>query len=932
MPELSIAAKTLWAKKSKSDYMLWLPLVMHMSDSAWMARKLWRRWLPQSLKDLLTENIGEESEAEKLLMFLGAVHDLGKATPLFQAKTSFLRNDDLDNRIYEKLKLAGVDLPLYRKFSNNAVSPHALATQLILEKAGCNVNIASILGAHHGKPQNIQMLQNNTMETFPENYYYKDKHFWEVIHEELIGFSLQLAGFENLNILPKANLGQQVILSALVIMIDWLVSNENYFPNMSLEEKANTDVSKTRVENAWNSLNFAYPWQASNEYFGKDIFKERFGEDFKARAVQESLIELAKKIDKPGILVLEAPMGVGKTEAALACAEIFANKSKCSGIFFALPTQATSDGIFPRLIDWLKYLLQDNEKHSIRLAHGKAQFNEQYQELKNFSGSINIDEDIDTNISVNSWFEGQKQSLLADFVVGTIDQLLMAALKQKHCMLRHLGLAGKVVIIDECHAYDAYMSKYLMRILNWLGAYQVPVIVLSATLPALKRQSVIEAYLGCSFTPAIQDDPLGLSVEANEQKKLPSWCTSREYPLVTYTDGKGVLQSLLPMEKINKEVEIRYCDDSELIDKLKELLSDGGCAGIIVNTVKRSQEIADRLRQVFGIEIIKLFHSRFLAPERIKKEQELMSLLGKPARDSKRPYKIIVVGTQVLEQSLDIDFDILFTDLCPMDLLLQRTGRLQRHQRNRPLNFAKAKCFVIKTNEENFGKANEVIYGKYLLMRTNALLPKVLKLPKSISELVQDTYDDNVPISHEPDGYQEAKEQWNSILDNKEQKASTFLLNRYPEKDQRKTMVDWLYTSYDTSEKYGEAAVRDTDESIEVLLIRKKVETGYSLLWQDTEIELDQLKLPDKETAQLLARQRIRLPGVLCSKWMIKDTIEQLESNNQLLLQEWQKSPWLNGELFLILDEKYEAYLNGYCLAYNKDDGLIYKKESDKGD
>ena len=161
-------------------------------------------------------------------------------------------------------------------------------------------------------------------------------------------------------------------------------------------------------------------------------------------------------------------MGAGKTEAALVCAEILAAKTKRTGVFFALPTQATSDGIFPRLLDWIKNLDTDSV-HAIELAHGKAQFNEDYQALRLFGGDANVGEDEDDGVIVHQWFGGPKKTLLADFVAGTIDQLLLAALKQKHVMLRHLGLAGKVVVIDECHAYDAYMGQYLYRALNWLG-------------------------------------------------------------------------------------------------------------------------------------------------------------------------------------------------------------------------------------------------------------------------------------------------------------------------------------------------------------------------------------------------------------------------------------------------------------------------------
>ncbi|MHB1418236.1 MAG: DEAD/DEAH box helicase family protein [Bacillota bacterium] len=186
-----------------------------------------------------------------------------------------------------------------------------------------------------------------------------------------------------------------------------------------------------------------------------DLYWERLA--FASNAVQSIAVQTAATILAPGILVLEVPMGVGKTEAALVAAEIFAAKAKRKGVFFALPTQATSDEIFPRILKWVEKL-DSEELHSMRLMHGKAQFNEAYH---NLVGGVNVGEDEDGGVIVHKWFEGRKKAMLDDFVVETIDQLLLAALKQKHVTLRHLGLANKVVIIDECHAYDAYMSQYL---------------------------------------------------------------------------------------------------------------------------------------------------------------------------------------------------------------------------------------------------------------------------------------------------------------------------------------------------------------------------------------------------------------------------------------------------------------------------------------
>mgnify|MGYP003759495267 CR=1 FL=1 len=923
LKNLSRAAHTLWAKKSSKDgNLLWLPLTMHMIDTAAIAQKLWNCWLPDGVKQIIAAGIPEEC-CTRLFVFLAAAHDLGKATPVFQSKQARPPCHELDERIAEKLRSGCLPIKPHYEFLNANRTPHALATQILLEHAGCCRNAAVILGAHHGKPPDILVLSSSNIDTYEFNYHLENsgKKAWSDIQQELIDFALDLAGFSSIKDIPMPNMAAQIMLSGLIIMADWVASNEEYFPYIRPEDKPNYFRTKDRAKSAWKQLDLPCPWNAGNTWMMADLYRERF--DFKPNVLQSSVAQTVSGIDEPGILVMEAPMGSGKTEAALACAEIFADKTKRTGVFFALPTQATSDGIFPRIEEWIEKL-DDESKHSIKLAHGKAQFNNRYQKL--FAGSTNIGEDEDSGVFVHEWFEGQKKSLLADFVVGTIDQLLLAALKQKHVMLRHLGLAGKVVIIDECHAYDAYMGQYLNRALNYLGAYHVPVIVLSATLPAGKRQAVIDAYLNKNSTPnssTSQSDPLGRGACSPVQP--PEWLQSRAYPLLTYTDGGSVKQEEIPAGGVSREVRLEYLTEKALADKLDELLSGGGCAGVVVNTVKRAQKLAKTLCERFGEETIRLLHSRFLAPDRAEKEGVILKELGKPEK-SKRPKKRIVVGTQVLEQSLDIDFDVLVTDICPMDLLLQRIGRLHRHERNRPGKLGSALCLLLGSDGDSFESATKVIYGEYLLMRTKALLPQKLILPQDIPQMVQDTYDEDNDPSPEPAEYRQAKKTEKEKIADKEKRARDFRISPlWPDPEQN--LAGWLDT--DVSDKHGEAAVRDTDESIEVLLVQKKNDGRLCFLpWIEDGSEIPPNEIPNVHHAQALARQSIRLPRVLCAPWAIDKTIAELERLNGEQLPEWQKSPWLKGELFLILDEIYSANLGGYRLTYDRYFGLLHEKEA----
>ncbi|MDO5112104.1 MAG: CRISPR-associated helicase Cas3' [Clostridia bacterium] len=915
MKEPSYTTRCLWAKKSRDGGTGWLPLVVHLGDCAALSTLVWRSWVPKGVKELLAarSRCGEDA-IEKLLIFICAAHDIGKATPVFASKTSAFPPGDLDEMLMEKMIAAGFPIKAHRDFSHPKRSPHALASQLILEDAGCCQNVAAITGAHHGKPPSMEDLVNNRMESCEENFFLNrcGEAAWRSAWKELIAFALALSGFDAFEEMPQPDMPSQALLSGLLVMIDWLASNERYFPYIDVNAPIQLDVSEARAKTAFAALDFLKTgWRASSDCLHADLFEKRFG--FSPRKMQDEAVSVAQAIGSPGLLILEAPMGAGKTEVALAIAEIFAYKTGRAGVYFALPTQATSDGIFPRMLQWINAL--EDGTHSIELIHSKAQFNDQFQALRHIEGSSNIWENDGDAAAVFSWFEGAKKSILADFAVGTIDQLLMAALRQKHLMLRHLGLAGKVVIIDECHAYDAYMDKYLEMALRWLGAYHVPVIMLSATLPAQKRKKMAEAYLNKTASKALEWD-------------APD---TEAYPLLTYTANQRLHSVELEMEVSPQTVEITELADDDIADILETLLADGGCAGIIVNSVKRAQTFAQMLQARFGEETVQLLHAQFITPDRIKKETQLRSELGKPGFGTQRPSRRIVVGTQVIEQSLDLDFDLLITDLCPMDLLLQRIGRLHRHDRARPPKLLQPRCFVLGMNQENsFESASSFIYGNYILMRTKAFLPEKIVLPNDICHLVQLVYNDyndnEKSLEAIQNSYNEAKSEWENRIAIKERKATSFRICK-PWEDADETIIGWLDTVVPVTDAAGEAAVRDSQDSLEVIALKRS--TDGKLIGFNTGIALD-AKTPDNRTAREIAKDCLRLPAGIC--YRLAAVIEELERRNSEELPLWRKSPWLCDSLILIFDSFGEASLCGYKLKYDAFYGLTYTKEDGADD
>ena len=291
----------------------------------------------------------------------------------------------------------------------------------------------------------------------------------------------------------------------------------------------------------------------------------------------------------------------------------------------------------------------------------------------------------------------------------------------------------------------------------------------------------------------------------------------------------------------------------------------------------------------------------------------------------------MVVGTQVLEQSLDIDFDCLVTELCPMDLLLQRIGRLHRHNRQRPERLRTAKCYVLDTADESLDGGSESVYGKWLLLRTRALLPKTIHLPDDIPNLVQDTYHwtEADPLADRMD-VQNAKEAYEIDQKKREHSAQTYCMPEPREEEDEpsmNTIHGYLSDDIGSSEAYAEARVRDGDPSVDVLLMVKHADGTFGFLpWVDAQTSLSGDVPPSKESCLQILNQRLRLPSRFNKRWTIDSTIQALEEDTCDFLAAWQAANMLHGELFLLLDESLQGRIDDSTVQYDPDMGFMIQK------
>jgi len=544
-----------------------------------------------------------------------------------------------------------------------------------------------------------------------------------------------------------------VVLAGLISVADWIASDEHHFPYLVPDLRSPPDLSalsaypdaaQTQAQRALALLH----WHAPPPIEGP----RSFGELFAGRAphdVQLRASEVAKVLQTPSLVVIEAPTGEGKTEAALEIAYRSLAAGAVRGLYVALPTQATSDQLYGRTRDFLSNAYP-GDAVLLQLLHGHASLSAEFDQSLQRGRQLRPTEvDIESGdgaIIAGDWFTYRKRGLLAPFGVGTVDQALMAALQTKHVFVRLFGLAHKIVVIDEVHAYDTYMSELIERLLEWLGAMRSPVVLLSATLPAGRSLSMLEAYArgrGDSETPAIALAPY----------PRISW-TSATKAGSLHTETSETSSHTLRIEQIENTEDAASADAfAPLTELLRRLLAQGGCAAVICNTVDRSQAVYRALRPHFGARAddgqaeIELLHARFPFDERHAREVRCCSRFGpEPAR---RPVRSVFVATQIIEQSLDVDFDVIITDFAPADLLLQRAGRLHRHARKqpRPPLLAEPALHVWMPRVDldgvpTFERGDAAVYEKHVLLRTWLALRgrDTIDVPGDVERLIEEVY------------------------------------------------------------------------------------------------------------------------------------------------------------------------------------------------
>lgn len=591
---------------------------------------------------------------------------------------------------------------------------HDLATAaLLVREAAFSEALACILGGHHGYLIRSGERKNSAPRgEAPE---------WRAARHAVLHDYLAAQGFDE-SVLPdgealETRLDAALWLAGLVSVADWVGSNNEFFPyeGRLLPGPAYWQDAQERARRALRELG----WQETvtllqDEHENTAALLSRMtGKAFAPRPLQSAVEELLRDLTEPPLVLIEAPMGEGKTEAAFIAFLRLQRRFGQRGFYVGLPTQATGNAMFERAV---RFLCAFADRHDvqldIQLAHAGAELVDSYQALRGVYGERG------EHVAAAGWFAKPKRALLSPFGVGTIDQALYAVLHVKHHFVRLWGLSHRVVILDEVHAYDVYTGGLIAHLLRWLKRMGCAVILLSATLPRAKRRQLLAAWGAAEENETVY--PRVLLAESGRVKSRP--IAARE-------------QAPIALRALPESLEA-------IAQEARALVAKDGCIAAIVNTVDRAQTLYSMLADTAEAEVL-LYHARFPADERQAIEQTVLARFGSGAR----PERAILIATQVAEQSLDVDFDAMITDLAPIDLVLQRAGRLHRHPRERPEAHGEPVLYVAGLAGDEPPDLNATrwryVYQPYILLRSWKQLRKqpVIRLPHDIDPLVQAVYD-----------------------------------------------------------------------------------------------------------------------------------------------------------------------------------------------
>lgn len=702
----------------------WHPLVYHCLDVAAVAAVWWEQ-SPALRRAFLSAFNIEKKHIARLrawILFFTALHDIGKFDIRFQ-----LKSPDTLSKCRPELDLNDVDTAsqIIGSFDHGQAG-YAWAAAEYEGWVGDNNENYEVwdawrpwLGAvagHHGELSETTEIDSPDGEPYVAEQDKGVRQSWVAV---IRGLFLKPKKLSLSFLPPSCNRAAQLLLAGFCSVSDWLGSNQDYFryaqPKTNCKDYYAKQIQAVKNEHLLQKLGLI-----GNPLRYTDV-TDLLEPDNRPRGVQllvNSLPEL------PGLTVIEAPTGSGKTEAALAYAWRLLETRHADSIIFALPTQATANAMLRRVETFADKAFGEGGANIV-LAHGKRDLNPEFQRLVRADACHTAQGRNEGAAQCATWLaQSRKRVFLGQIGICTVDQVLLSVLPVKHKFVRGFGVNKSVLIVDEVHAYDSYMHGLLSEVLHRQQSSGGSAVLLSATLPLAVRAILLEAW----------------------QRSGP---LTDDYPLVTYVSTDRILPITLRDEhRPEQHTVLVECiplsnafPDESLLQRIILSAKAGARIAFVCNLVDDAQQISKSLRNMLkGTPIpVDVFHARYRFLDRQTKDDAAMKFYGKNVpRDGGR----ILVATQVIEQSLDLDFDLMLTQICPVDLLFQRLGRLHRHKQERPSGFETPCCIVVTAQDSKYGLHKEIYGNTRVLWRTESLLrdTKEIAFPEAYRKWIDAVY------------------------------------------------------------------------------------------------------------------------------------------------------------------------------------------------
>ncbi len=701
-----------WGKASRDDDSYHL-LVYHCLDVAAVG---WQMMRPNGqLCRRLASMVSVDPEwLQHWFTFTLMLHDIGKFARAFQNLAPDLSAELVPYRgqcVYQ-IRHDSLGYLIWKNRLRGPMGVWAKAIDPFIE----------IVCGHHGQPPKPESrgFASHVME---EDFAAVDSYLGDII------------GWWQPDFLPLEYLDKQALrhiswqLSGVAILADWLGSNPEIFDYSQEIMSLNIYWEDFASKRAPKALDLASCEQSDVAQFTGIRQQFPFIDEptpLQQFAAQQTLAQ------GPQLFILEDITGAGKTEAALVLAHRLMAQGEARGLYVALPTMATANAMYDRLSNSYRSLFGHDALPSLILAHGAARQSDGFIETIAFSGQRsdrNYQQGDETaSAYCNAWLaDNRKKALLADVGVGTIDQALLGVLPARHQSLRLLGLTDKVLLVDEVHAYDPYMRALLVALLEMHARLGGCAILLSATLAQSYRGELASAFakgLGAD-SPTLQQTgfPLANHLSATSFQEQP----------------------LESRPELYRRVEvIRLGSEDEVVEVIRQAIERDQSVCWIRNTVGDARAAYDHLvsEPWCARDKLTLFHSRFAMVDRQRVEKDVLSRFGKDSGDSQRAGQVLV-ATQVVEQSLDLDFDVMISDLAPVDLVIQRAGRLHRHKRDESGNRIDAgddqrpspRLYLLAPDHQS---VDDDQWLKRILPGTQAVYQNVGQIWLTVSELMKE--------------------------------------------------------------------------------------------------------------------------------------------------------------------------------------------------